>query len=62
MMRSIKSIAIHKRRHKNGDPNNMNTFFDEITTSLSKAAMENKNIIIMGDLNIDIKNKGLGYA
>ena len=40
----------------------MNTFFDEITGSLSKAAMKYENIIIMGDFNIDIKNKGLGYS
>ena len=40
----------------------MNSFFDEITTSLSKAAMKYENIIIMGDFNIDIKNKGLGYG
>ena len=29
----------------------MNTFSDEITASLSKAAMKYKNIIIMGDFN-----------
>ena len=44
------------------NPNNMNTFFDEITACLSKAAVKYKNIIIMGDFNIDIKNKGLGYG
>ena len=38
------------------DPNNMNTFFDQITANLSKAAMKYENIIIMGDFNIDIKN------
>ena len=37
----------------------MNIFFDEITTSLSKAAMKYENIILMGDFNVDIKNKGL---
>ena len=37
----------------------MNTFFDEITACLSKAAVKYDNIIIMGDFNIDIKNKGL---
>ena len=37
------------------NPNNMNIFFDEITASLSKAAMKYKNIIIMGDFNMDIK-------
>ena len=35
----------------------MNTFFGEITTSLSKAAMKHENIIIMGNFNIDIKLK-----
>ena len=42
------------------NPNNKNTFFDEITARLSKAAGKYENIIIMGDFNIDIKNKGLG--
>ena len=41
------------------NPNNMNTFFDEITACLSKAAVKYDNIIIMGDFNIDTKNKGL---
>ena len=41
---------------------NMNTFFDEITALLSKSAMKCENIIIMGDFDIDIKNKGLGYG
>ena len=40
----------------------MNTFFDELTASLSKAARKYKNVIKMGDFNIDIKNKGLGYG
>ena len=40
----------------------MNTFFDEITACLSNAAVKYKNIIIMGDFNIDIKDKGLGYG
>ena len=40
----------------------MKVLFDEITTSLSKATLKYKNIlIIMGGFNIDIKNKGLGY-
>ena len=41
------------------NPNNMNTFFDEITACLSKAAVKYENIIIMGDFNIDIK-KSIG--
>ena len=44
------------------NPNNMNNFFDEITACLSKAAVKYENIIIMGDVNIDIKNKGFGYG
>ena len=43
-------------------PNNMDIFFDEITASLRKAAIKYENIIIMGDFNVDIKNKGLGYC
>ena len=30
----------------------MNTFFDEITTYLSKAPVKYENIIIMGDFNM----------
>ena len=35
---------------------------DKITGCLSKAAMKYKNIIIMDDFHIDIKNKELGYG
>ena len=38
----------------------MNTFFDEITACLGKAAMKYENI--MGDFNTDIRKKGLGYG
>ena len=48
--------------YKPPDANSMNTFFDETTACPSKAAMKYENIIIMGDSNIDIKNKGLGYG
>ena len=44
------------------NPNNMYTFFDEITACLSKAVVKYENIIIMGGFNIDIKNKELGYG
>ena len=44
------------------NPKNMNTFLDEITTSLSKAAVEYENIIIIGNFNIDVKHKGLGNS
>ena len=39
----------------------MNIFFNEITAILSKAAIKYENIIIIGDFNVDIKNKGLGH-
>ena len=44
------------------NPSNINTFFAEITTRLSKEVMKYEDIIIMGDSNIDIKDKGLGYG
>ena len=37
----------------------MNTFFDEITASLSKAAIRYEN---MGDFNIDTKKTELCYG
>ena len=40
----------------------MNTFFDEITASLSKAAIRYENIIKMGDFNTDIKKTELCYG
>ena len=40
----------------------MNSFSDDRTASLSKAAMKYDNITIMSNFNIDIKNKGLGYG
>ena len=40
----------------------MNTFFEEITACLSKAAVKYENVIIMGDFNIAIENKRLGYG
>ena len=33
----------------------------ELTTSLSKAILKYENILIMGDFNMDVKNKSLGY-
>ena len=64
----VQSLPLQTRKwiclniYRPPNPNNMNTFFDEITASLSKAAMKYENIIKMGDFNIDIKNKGLGYG
>ena len=43
------------------NPQNMNTFYNEITESLSKAAMK-LAMITMGDFNIGIKSKGYGYG
>ena len=40
---------------------NLSTFFGELTTSLSKAILKYENILIMGDFNMDVKNKSLGY-
>ena len=37
-------------------------FFCLLTACLNKAAVKYKNIIIMGDFNLDIKNKVLGYG
>ena len=37
------------------NPNNVNTFFDQITACLNKAAVKCENIIIMSDIdNIDM--------
>ena len=36
--------------NRSPNPNNMNTFFDEITACLSKAAVKYENIIMMGVL------------
>ena len=53
-----KWICLNTYRPPN--PNNMNTFFDEITACLGKAAMKYENI--MGGFNTDIRKKGLGYG
>ena len=38
----------------------LTTFFDEITTLLSKALLKHENIILMGDFNINSKCKDIG--
>ena len=38
-------------------PNNVVTFFEELTDSLSRAINNYDNIILMGDFNIDIKKE-----
>ena len=40
---------------------NLLTFFEELTTSLSKVILKYENLLIMGDFNIDMKSKSLGY-
>ena len=40
---------------------NLSTFFEELTTSLSKAKMKYKNLLIICDFNIDMKIKSLEY-
>ena len=37
---------------------NLELFFDKLTSSLSKASESYKNFIVMGDFNIDFTNKG----
>ena len=43
------------------EPSNLSTFFEELTTSPSKAIRKYENLLIMGDFNIDMKSKSLGY-
>ena len=38
---------------------NLGTFFKDLSDSLSKASLIYKNIIIMGDFNIDINTSGI---
>ena len=37
---------------------NLELFFDELTSSLSKASESYENFIVMGDFNIDVTNNG----
>ena len=43
------------------ESSNLSTFFEELTTSLSKAILKYENLFIMGDSNVDMKSKSLGY-
>ena len=43
------------------ESSNLLTFFEELRTSLSKAILKYKNLLIMGDFNIDMERKSLGY-
>ena len=38
---------------------NLTSFFNEITLSLSKASLKYGNVIVMGDVNIVTKTKGI---
>ena len=40
---------------------NLAIFFEEINNFFCKAVLEYKNIILMGDFNINPKGKGLGF-
>ena len=42
-------------------PNNVVTFFDDLTDSLSRAINNYDNIILMGDFNIDKKETSIAY-
>ena len=39
--------------------NNLDTFFKEVSDSLSKASLTYENFIILGDFNIDINTAGM---
>ena len=39
----------------------LSIFFEEISVSLSKVILKYQNIIIMGDFNLDLKTKGIGF-
>ena len=41
------------------DNTNLTSFFNEIRTSLSKASLKYKSLIVLGDFNIDRKIKGI---
>ena len=56
-LRKIGSFFIIYRPPSAG---NLTDFFEEMTTSLTKAMSNYENIIVMGDFNIDIKCKGVG--
>ena len=41
--------------------NNLEQFFDELTSFLSKASESYENFIVMEDFNIDVTNKGIEF-
>ena len=61
------AITISKKKwfyisiYRPPEANNLDSFFEELNTSLSKACCKYENFVIMGDFNIDVKRKGNGY-
>ena len=47
--------------YRPSESSNLSTFFEELATSLSKAILKSENRVIMGDFNINMKSKSLGY-
>ena len=47
--------------YRSPESSNLSTFFEDLTTSLSKAILKYKSLLITGDFNIDMKSKSLGY-
>ena len=43
------------------EANNLDSFFKELNTTLSKTCCKYDNFVIMGDFNIDVKLTGNGY-
>ena len=43
------------------ESSNLSTFFEELTTSLSKAVLKHENLLIMDNFNLDMKSKSLEY-
>ena len=43
------------------EANNLDSFFEELNTCLTKACCKYENFVIMGDFNTDVKLKGDGY-
>ena len=46
--------------YRQPESSNLSTFFEKLTTSLSKAILKYENLLIMGDFNIGMKSKSLG--
>ena len=47
--------------YRPSESSNLSTFFEELTTSLSKEILKYENLLIMGDFNIDMKSKCFTY-